>query len=180
MKFDCKVPVTASKEAVWSVISDIDHAVDTIQAITKVEVLERPTSKDSLVGLKWKETRVMFGSEATETMWVTESVANEYYQTRAESCGAIYTSRMYIEPAAEGEDHECFVGMSFEGECQSFCSKVMMIAMGWMMVGATKKAVMQDLQDIKAAAEKGNGKSTEGHNNSKPDATETSEQDKQD
>jgi hypothetical protein len=148
MKVDCKIPVNASKEAIWSVMTDFEHMVDIIQGIIKAEILERPTS-DSLVGLKWTETRIMFGSEATETMWITDSVPHEYYQTRAESCGAIYISRVYIST----EDQQNYLGMKFEGECASFCSKVMMIALGWMFVGESKKAMLKDLKDIKAIAE---------------------------
>ena len=161
MKLDCKIPVNASKEAIWAVISDFEHMTENIESITNSEILERPTSKDSLVGLKWTETRTMFGSEATETMWVTESVTNEYYQTRAENCGAIYHSKMYISE----EDGQSYVGMSFEGEAQSMCSKIMMVAVGWMMVSETKKALMKDLEDIKKIAE-GN----------KADPTETEEE----
>lgn len=168
MKLDCKIPVNASKEAIWSVITDYEHMVENIEAITKVEILEKPTSDDSMVGLKWTETRTMFGSEATETMWVTESVTNEYYQTRAESCGAIYVSRMYISK----EEDQNFVGMSFDGEAQSLCSKVMMKLMGWMMVGETKKALMKDLEDIKRIAEEKDG-------SKEPSETEQTEEPKE-
>jgi hypothetical protein len=155
MKVNCKVPVNASKESIWAVISDYEHIVDHIQAITKVEILERPTSPSSLVGLKWAETRTMFGQDATETMWVTESVENEYYTICAESHGCIYNSKMYITTIHEkGKEQQNFVGMSFEGEAQSFCSKIMMWILGWMMVGETKKQLLKDLEDIKAVAEK--------------------------
>jgi hypothetical protein len=155
MKVDCKIPVNASKEAIWAVIADYEHMVDHIQAITKVEILERPTSPPSLVGLKWIETRTMFGKEATETMWVTESVENEYYTVCAESHGCTYNSKMYIASINQnGKDQENCVGMSFEGEAQSLCSKLMMWTLGWMMVGETKKQFMNDLRDIKTIAEK--------------------------
>jgi len=154
MKIDCKIPVNASKEIIWNIISDYEHMVENIGAITKADILEKPTSPDSLVGLKWTETRTMFGSEATETMWVTESATNDYYQTRAENCGAVYISKMYISSDVVDDQKQNFVGMAFDGEAQSLCSKVMMVAMGWLMVGATKKALMKDLEDIKALAEK--------------------------
>eukprot|EP00957_Ditylum_brightwellii_P100284 7642586-Ditylum_brightwellii.AAC.1 len=72
MKIDCKIPVNASREAIWSVITDFEHMVDNIDAITKGEILEKPDDGNNLVGLKWQETWVMFGSEATETMWITD------------------------------------------------------------------------------------------------------------
>ena len=158
MNIDCQLAVNASKESIWAVISDYEHMVDNIQAITKVDILEKPSSKDSLVGLKWTETRTMFGQEATETMWVTECVTNDYYQTRAESHGSIYTSKMYIASKEENGKTQNYVGMAFEGEAQSLCAKIMMVTMGWMFVGETKKALMKDLEDIKAKAESSEAK----------------------
>ena len=161
MKLDCKVPVKATKEAIWNVITDFEHIVDNITAITKAEILEQPPGtnpKGDVTGLKWSETRVMFGKEATETMWITDCVVNEYYQTRAENCGAIYISRMYITNEGSTDDEgntktQSCVGMSFEGECETFWAKVMSFLLGWMMVGTMKKAVMEDLNDIKRKAE---------------------------
>ena len=149
MKLELKIPVNASPEAIWKVISDIENATENITAIESIEVLEKPT--DGLVGLKWVETRKMFGKSATETMWITESVENSHYQTRAESHGAIYISRMFIDQ----EGDQVFVGMSFDGQPQKFGAKVMMWLMGWMFKGATKKALRKDLEDIKGVAEKG-------------------------
>jgi carbon monoxide dehydrogenase subunit G len=147
MKFEETVAVNASPEAIWSILSDIDNAAENISAIEKVEVLEKPT--DGLVGLKWIETRTMFGKTATETMWITEAVENSHYLTRAENHGAIYISKMYITEEG-GTTH---VGMSFDGQPQTFMAKLMMGMMGWMFKKATKKALMKDLVDIKALAE---------------------------
>lgn len=161
MQLDIKIPVNATKEAIWDVISDYEHMVENISAITKVDILERPSSPDSLVGLKWTETRTMFGSEAVETMWVTQSEKPNYYETRAESHGAIYISRMYTASEVHSGVTTNYVGMKFNGQAESLCSKFMMTVMGWMFVGATKSALEKDLQDIKAIAEKkSTGKST--------------------
>ncbi len=116
MKVQVSIPIKASKESIWNVISDIENAEKNITGIEKVEVLEKPD--DGLNGLKWRETRTMFGKEATEVMWVTDSEPNRFYKTRAESHGMIYVSTMEIE---SGEDHEVLT-MSFEGEAQSFMS----------------------------------------------------------
>lgn len=156
MKVDCKIPVDASKEAIWAVLTDYEHMAENIEAISKVDILEKPVSSNSLVGLKWSETRTMFGQEATETMWVTESEENQYYVTRAESHGCIYNSKMYIATSEENTEGKTqnYVGMSFEGEAQSFCAKLVMWTMGWMMVGETQKQLVKDLENIKALAEK--------------------------
>lgn len=147
MKFEATLPVNASPEAIWAIISDIENATNNISAIEKIEVIDLPSS--GLVGLKWIETRTMFGKTATETMWITESETNAYYQTRAENHGAIYISRMFIQKKGDANH----IGMSFDGTPQTFGAKLMMFMMGWMFKKATKKAIIKDLEDIKKAAE---------------------------
>ncbi|MBO3697034.1 SRPBCC family protein [Roseivirga sp. E12] len=147
MEFKTDIQINASKEKVWSVISDIENAKDNISAIESIEVLEPPT--DGLLGLKWKETRTMFGKQATEIMWITEASENEYYQTRAESHGAIYISRLWIEENGSSST----LNMSFNGTPVTFGAKVMSAVMGWMFKSATVKALNKDLEDIKRVAE---------------------------
>jgi hypothetical protein len=45
-----------------------------ISSILKITILNKPAN--DLVGLKWEETREMFGKEAMETIWITDSVDN--------------------------------------------------------------------------------------------------------
>lgn len=147
MKVQAHVNINAPKEAVWNVISDIDAAVERISAIQKVEVLDRPES--GLIGLKWRETRTMFGKEATEVMWITEAAENEFYRTRAESHGAIYISELRIESNGEGAK----LTMEFDGEPQTMGAKIMTVLTGFLFKSATIKAIQQDLDDIKAHVE---------------------------
>lgn len=147
MEVSARVKVNASKEAIWSVIKDIDNAPKNISGIVSVEVLERPT--EGLVGLKWREQRVMFGKEAYETMWVTDSEENSFYQTRAESHGAIYISKMLIEDNGDS----CVLEMSFKAEALTFGAKVGNFVFSGMMKKSTEKALFEDLKDIKKVAE---------------------------
>ncbi|MEL6358126.1 MAG: SRPBCC family protein [Bacteroidota bacterium] len=147
MKLSAKTSIDAPKEAIWSVITDIENATNNLQGVEKVEILEQPS--DGLVGLKWVETRTIFGKTATETMWITEAVENKYYQTRAENHGAIYTSRMEI--TEEGGQH--FLNMSFSSKTETIAAKIMAGVFGFMFKGATKKLIAADLEDIKATVE---------------------------
>ena len=147
MKVKAEVTINASQEAIWNVITDIDGAVDRISAIESVNVLDRPES--GLLGLKWEETRIMFGKSAKETMWITDAVENEYYQTRAESHGAIYISGLRIE-AADGANK---LIMEFDGEAQTLGGRIMSFLMGWLLKGFMVKAIQQDLNDIKSHLE---------------------------
>jgi len=60
---------------------DLNREVDQSDQNSRsaIEVLEKPDA--GFVGFKWKETRKMFGKEATEIMWITDSVENEYFST---------------------------------------------------------------------------------------------------
>jgi len=147
MKVSVSIPIKGTKEDIWSVITDIEHSEQNISGINKIEILEK--SESQLNGLKWRETRTMFGKEATEVMWITESELNKYYKTRAESHGMIYISTMSIESADDGE----VLTMGFEGEAQSFVGKIMGVIFGGLMKSSTEKALMKDLEDIKGVVE---------------------------
>lgn len=147
MNVAAELPINAPKEAIWRVVTDIENAAGTIKAIERVEVLHRP--EKGFVGFKWRETRTMFGSKATEDMWITEAVENEYYIAKAGSHGCDYTSRVAITPK-EGKN---YLSMSLEAKTNTLAGKLMMVCMGWMFVPMARKAFLQDVKDIKAAVE---------------------------
>jgi len=150
MKLKAEIIIDGTKEQIWQVITDIEGSIDRISAIEKIDILDKPVS--GMLGLKWEETRTMFGKSATEIMWITDVVENEYYQTRAESHGAIYKSRLQIEESGDKSK----LTMEFEGEAQSAFAKIMSFLTGFMFKSATEKALQEDLKDIKAYVEKSN------------------------
>jgi uncharacterized membrane protein len=147
MELSVVVEIEKPVEEVWRAIVDFKNCPNYITSIVNLEILHEP--KDSLIGFKWKETRVMFGKEATEIMWITDCVENEYYQTRAESHGSIYKSRLSIEPLGENTK----LTMSFTAEAQNFFAKLISKLMGFMIKGSMKKALLKDLNDIKTYLE---------------------------
>jgi carbon monoxide dehydrogenase subunit G len=147
MKIKVQIPIEGSPEEIWKVITDIENSPEVISGIDKIEILEQP--KDGLVGLKWEETRTLFGRTATEIMWITDTQENQSYQTRADGPGVVYISRFDISE----ENGESILAMSFEGQSLSVGSRIMAAIMGVFFNSATKKAMEQDLQDIKAAVE---------------------------
>jgi uncharacterized membrane protein len=142
-----EVTINGSKEDVWNIITDIENSPKTITGIEQVEILEKPG--DGFVGLKWRETRTLFGRTATEIMWITDAVENEMYRTRAESHGAIYITNLSISE----EDGEIRLTMEFDGSPQTFSARLMGAITGVFFGNATKNALKQDLLDIKAAVE---------------------------
>ncbi|MCH4887877.1 SRPBCC family protein [Acidaminobacter sp. JC074] len=147
MKVESKISISGSKKDIWSVITDIEHSDQNISGINSIEIINKP--EDSLIGLKWKEARTMFGKEAFETMWITHAEENTYYQTRAESHGAVYISKFTIKE----KDDTCELTMGFEGTPQSMLGKIMNAIFSGMMKKSTLKTIDLDLQDIKKVVE---------------------------
>ena len=148
MQITTEVHVDAPKQAVWQAITDIEHAADRISGIEKIEVLDKPDA--GFVGLKWRETRKMFGKAATETMWITDAVDNDYYEVEAQSHGSVYKSRVSVSEKDGGTD----LRMDFGATPTNLTARILSATMGFMFKGATEKALHQDLEDIKTAVER--------------------------
>ena len=142
------IKIEKSKDSVWRAITDIENWQSMISSILKIVILNKPTG--DFVGLKWEETREMFGKEAKETMWITDSVVNEYYCTRAESHGSVYITKLSLKSI----DNSTVLTMSFNGIPQSTIAKVLSFVMGPLIKKSIKKALTKDLEDIKNYVEK--------------------------
>lgn len=141
--------VAASPDRVWEVITNLDAAPTTIEGITSVERLDGGPGFG--VGTKWRETRIMFGKEATEEMEVTAIKPGTSYTVESDGKGAHYVSTWTVAPSETGSQ----VIMTFGGEPTGAFSRLMAATVGKMFEGTTRKAMEQDLADIAAAAEAG-------------------------
>jgi hypothetical protein len=145
---EAQVSINGSRAAIWAAIINIENAAEIISGIEKIEVLEKPTN--GLVGLKWRETRMLFGKPATADKWITDAAENESYKTRAEDGGFVFVTTKTISEGSGGMTlTECH-----DSRPQSIVAKLMSIPMGLFFKGTIKKAVLQDLNDIKAAVER--------------------------
>jgi hypothetical protein len=148
MLVEVHVTICGSKESVWAVITNIENAAAIISGIDKIKILEKPAS--GLVGLKWRETRMLFGKPATADKWITEAADNAFYKTRAESDGFIFLSTIRIS----ADDGGVMLTSIHDSQPQSIGARIMSVPMGLFFKGVAKKALLQDLNDIKSAAEK--------------------------
>ena len=147
MKISVNTIIESSSEKVWRAITDFEHCESWINGILNVTILEQP--ENGLVGFKWRETRKMFGKEATETMWITNCVDGEYYQTRAENHGAVYVSKLMVQQ----QDEQTLLTMEFSGMSESWYVNLMSKLMGFFMTKSMIKMLEADLADIKAHVE---------------------------
>jgi hypothetical protein len=149
MLVEVQVPINGSRAAIWAAITDIENASKIISGIENIEVLEKPAN--GLVGLKWRETRMLFGKPATADKWITDAVENQFYKTRAEDNGFVFLSTMSISE----NNGAMTLTSAHDSQPQTLGAKVMSIPMGLFFKGVAKKALLQDLNDIKSAVEKG-------------------------
>lgn len=138
--------VAAPREHVWAVITDLDAAPDVIGGITSIERLEGDGFD---VGTRWRETRTMFGREASETMEVTAVDPPSSYVVEADGQGAHYRTEFTLVP----DDAGTTVRMTFGAQPSGLVGKVLGATMGRLFAGATRKAIEADLDDIARAAE---------------------------
>jgi hypothetical protein len=147
MIVEAQVTINGSKAAIWAAVTNIENASEIIRGIENIEVLEKPAN--GLVGLRWRETRTLFGEQATAEKWITDAAENEFYKTRAEHNGFVFLSTMSISESSGGMT----LTSSHVSQPQGIVAKLMSIPMGLFFKGVAQKALLQDLNDIKSAVE---------------------------
>ncbi len=139
--------VAAPPERVWEVVTDLENAVGVLSGVTAVERLDG--GEGFAVGTRWRETRTMFGREATEVMEVTAIDPGRAYTVAADGRGARYRSTVSVTPAGEGST----LAMTFGAEPRGVVGKILAATIGRLFAGPTRKALRQDLDDIAKAVE---------------------------
>src|SRR5262245_40592618 len=147
MIVEAQVTIDGSKEAVWAAITNVENASKIISGILNIEILEKPAN--GLVGLKWRETRMLFGKPASVDKWITDAAENSFYKTRAEDGGFVFLTTMSIAESGGG----ITLTSSHETRPQGIVARLKAMPM-FLFKGMIKKAILQDLKDIKAVVEK--------------------------
>ena len=147
MLVEAQVTINGSQAAVWAAITNIENASEIISGIENIEIVEKPAT--GLVGLKWRETRMLFGKPATVEKWITDAAENEFYKTKAEDGGFVFLTTNSISESSGG----ITLTSSHDSKPQNIVAKLMSIPMGLLFKGVAKKALLQDLNDIKSAVE---------------------------
>jgi|EndMetStandDraft_9_1072997.scaffolds.fasta_scaffold106889_2 carbon monoxide dehydrogenase subunit G len=144
---DCHI--AAPPDVVFARASDFRRGAETITAIAKMEML---TTGPIGVGTRFRETRMMFGREATEEMTITAFEPPKRYTLSAESHGSRYHTELSFAPDGQGTR----MTMTFQGTPVTLMARIMSVLMKPMMKKVAQ-ACAKDLDDIKAAAERDYG-----------------------
>jgi polyketide cyclase/dehydrase/lipid transport protein len=148
MTVEASITINASTAAVWAATTDIANFAQLLSGVEEIEVVEKPAT--GLVGLRWRETRMLFGKPATVEKWITEAKENDHYKTRALDDGFVFLTTNRI---SESGDAVTLTGIH-ETRPQGFAARLKALPMVFFK-GVIKKAILQDLNDIKAAVERG-------------------------
>lgn len=141
--------VAAPPEIVFARATDFRNAPQFISSIVKMEIL---TSGPVGAGMRFRETRMMFGQEATEEMTVTTFEPPKRYTLSAESHGSRYHTELTFVPDGQGTR----MTMTFQGTPLTLTARIMSVLMKPMMK-SVMNACAKDLDDIKAAVERDHG-----------------------
>ncbi|UVE96788.1 SRPBCC family protein [Dietzia sp. B32] len=150
MELDLTRHVAADPATVWAVLADIPEAHRTLSGVQAVEIL---TPGPYQPGLRWRETRTMFGMKATEEMMVVAVEPPHSTTIVAENGGTEYKTVFTVTPDADGGST---LRMRFRAHTAHApaVSRVVMTVMGRFAEKSTRKTMEQDLADIAAEAER--------------------------
>lgn len=150
MQIEVTRHVAAPAEKVWAVIADVEHSAQVVSAIESIEMLVGPSPVG--VGTTWRETRTMFGRQATQDLTVSAVAEGRSYTVRAHSGGTEYESTVRVAPDGASDST---LTISLAARSTSSASRLLGATLGRAFAGAARKALEQDLADLASAAELG-------------------------
>ncbi len=140
--------IACPAQRVFDVVADIENSVGRLPAIKAIEVVS--PARHGL-GMRWRETRTMFGRDATATLEITEWRPPLEYVVSSEECGCAY--RTVIRVIATGGDR-CRLEREFSASPQTFIARVMGMTMMPLMKKMMVRLLQAELDAVKSHCEK--------------------------
>lgn len=149
MQISLEHHIAAPPEAVWRVLTDLDGAAAHLSGVRAIERLPGPDGYE--VGTRWRETRRMLGTEASEEMEVSAIEEGEATEIVSQAPGMRYRTRFELHEVPHGT----LLTMSFSGTQETATAWSRFVARVTSPLGerVTRKVMAQDLADIAAAAQ---------------------------
>ena len=146
MKIKVSGQIKADNDKVFQAFTDLSNLEHNVEAIKGIEIL---TDGEIGIGTKFKETRVMFGQESSETMEITEYRPFEYFREEAKSGGMHYVTEWRFD----GNENETMVSITFSATPTTFSARLMNLVF-ILLAGSMKKAFLKDMADLRKVLEK--------------------------
>ncbi|MBL8746868.1 MAG: SRPBCC family protein [Phycisphaerae bacterium] len=139
--------VNAPIERAYAVLTELDRATERIPNIKRLEVLTPgPVGR----GTRFRETRMMFGKEATETLEITDVQPGRSITFEAGSCGARFSTTFTLTREGSGTLIEQVTSCT----PVSFLARLM-TPLSMLMMKPMKKMMQADLDHMALAMERG-------------------------
>jgi len=138
--------IGAPPDEVFAVFTDLPRAHERVSAIHRIDLL---TEGPVRAGTRYKETRRMFGREATEEMEIVDFVPGERYTIECRSCGSLVRSTFRFMP----ESGATRVELEVEARAESLFAKALMPFFGRTAMKSVRQAAERDLDDLARAVE---------------------------
>ena len=145
MRIVVDMHAAAPRERVFALSLDIPRWPELIGAIDRIELL---TPGPVGVGTRFRETRRMFGREASEEMTVAEITAPERFVLTACSNGTAYRAEHHFATEPGGTR----LTLVFNGSPQTIAARLLR-PLALALRGTITRPLAADLADLKRAAE---------------------------
>jgi len=137
--------LSAPPDRVYALLTDLDGAAGRVRAILRLEKL---TPGPVRVGTRWRETRKMFGREASAEMEMKRLDPPRRIEVICEDDGCTYHAVYELQPEGAGRTR---VTRTFTAEATGI-RKWLMKPMGALMQGTMRKCIEADFDDLERAA----------------------------
>lgn len=138
--------VEAAPERVFAAFTDFEHAEKNLSGVVRLEVL---TDGPVGAGTRFRETRMMFKRETTETLEITGFEPGRSLTFSCDSHGSLWSSTFTFTPEAGGTR----VDLHSQCRAQTLGARLM-TPMCFLFAGSMKKMMLQDMEELKGVAER--------------------------
>ena len=146
MRITVQLKIDAPPDVAFALVADIPGWPRVISGIQSVDML---TPGPVAVGTRFRETRLMFGRQATEEMTVAEIEAPRRLILTAFNHGTAYRAEHLFEAHAGGTKLE----LAFEGRPVTLLARLL-TPLGLLVRGTVKRQLTADLTDLAREAER--------------------------
>jgi hypothetical protein len=146
MRVKAHCTINAKQVDVFNAFADLKSLSNNVKAIQSIEIL---TPGEVGQGTKFKETRIMFGKESSETMEITQFSPPNYFKEEAHSNGIHYaTEWRFLD-----QGNQTTVSIDFSGTPHTLTAKLFNMVFS-LFTSGMKKAFLADMDDLKQILER--------------------------
>jgi len=139
--------ISAPRERVWSIITDVERAANYLEGVKAIDIIEQPDT--GLVGLTWLVKRVVFGKPIAETLSITAANPQQWYEVTTTGGEATCQSRISLD------EQRGAILLSMELSITPRSAQGKMTAPLSKLIERTiRRTLEQDLRSIRLVAEK--------------------------